>query len=57
MNAVKHDTISAADMVNLARYPIAELNSIESRAFAEQCRKQYLDTGLCMLTEFINADR
>jgi len=49
-------TVSAAEMVNLARYPIADLNSVEAVEFAEQCRQQYLETGLCMLPDFITAD-
>jgi hypothetical protein len=49
-------TVSAAEMVNLARYPIADLNSVEGVEFAEQCRQQYLETGLCMLPDFITAD-
>ncbi len=44
---------SAAEMVDLERYPIADLNSARGRAFARQCRQEYLDTGLCMLAEFI----
>ena len=56
MNAVNREIISAADMVNLDRYPIASLESEKTRAFAEQCRSQYLETGLCILPDFINAD-
>ncbi|MFV2031124.1 MAG: hypothetical protein ACC663_01400 [Gammaproteobacteria bacterium] len=53
MKAVKRDIISAAEMVDLARYPIADLETVEANAFAQRCRKQYLETGLCMLTNFI----
>jgi hypothetical protein len=52
-------TIPTAEMVNLARYPISDLNSVEGVEFAEQCRQQYLETGLCILPDFItpNAHR
>ncbi len=53
MKAVNQNIISAADMVNLVRYPIADLETVEGNAFAQRCRKQYLETGLCMLTNFI----
>ena len=56
MRNVDEMTVSAAEMVNLARYPIADLNSVEGVEFAEQCRQQYLETGLCMLPDFITAD-
>jgi len=46
-------TIAAADMVDLQRYPIADLATAEGTAFANQCRQQYLETGLCMLPNFI----
>ena len=53
MSTVNKETIAAAEMVNLARYPIADLDSAEGVKFAEQCRAQYLQTGLCILEEFI----
>ena len=56
MSNVDKMTVSAAEMVNLARYPIADLNSVEGVELAEQCRQQYLETGLCMLPDFITAD-
>ncbi len=43
----------ASNMVDLTRYPIADLESAEGTAFARNCREEYLQTGLCMLTEFI----
>ena len=43
----------SAGMVNLNRYPIADLDSAEGLALAARCRQAYLDTGLCMLPEFI----
>jgi len=56
MSNVDKMNVSPAEMVNLARYPIADLNSVEGVEFAEQCRQQYLETGLCMLPDFITAD-
>ncbi len=53
MNKLKKMTISAAKMVDLQRYPIADLEGTESREFALQCRQRYQDTGLCMLPDFI----
>lgn len=38
---------NAEQMVNLQRYPITEAG------FIARCRQQYLDTGLCALTDFI----
>jgi hypothetical protein len=46
----------ASNMVNLTRYPIADLESAEGTAFARNCREEYLQTGLCMLAEFIVPD-
>ena len=43
----------AADMVNLHRYPIVDLTTDEGLAFANACREQYQQTGLCLLPEFI----
>ena len=40
-------------IVNLARYPIADLESATGTAFAQQCRQSYLANGLCALPEFI----
>jgi len=56
MNKLKKMTIPAADMVDLQRYPIADLECTESRAFAERCRLRYLETGLCILPEFITPE-
>lgn len=44
---------AAAAMVDLERYPVADLESAEGIAFARRCRREYLDTGLCMLPGFI----
>lgn len=56
MNNQIKTTISAADLVNLQRYPIADLTRTDSKAFAEKCRKSYLETGLCSLPDFITPD-
>ena len=56
MSEQKKMDISATDMVNLQRYPIADLESTESRAFADQCRQRYLETGLCVLPDFITPE-
>ena len=53
MNSLVNVIDTAADMVNLARYPIASLDTVEGAAFAEKCRQEYLQTGLCMLPDFI----
>jgi hypothetical protein len=45
----------AAEMVNLKQYPIADLDSVEGSRFAEQCRLEFLETGLCMLPDFITS--
>jgi hypothetical protein len=52
MTTANHD---ASEMVNLCRYPIVDLKSEEGAAFAESCHEQYLQTGLCILPEFILA--
>lgn len=44
---------NAADMVNLERYPIVDLDTADGSEFAKRCRQQYLETGLCALPEFI----
>ena len=46
----------AASMVDLTRYPIADLASAEGAAFAQECHSQYATTGLCMLPGFIRPD-
>ena len=47
------ESFPANEMVDLQRYPIADLATAEGSAFAESCREQYLETGLCMLHGFI----
>lgn len=53
MNAIVEPQIDAATMVDLARYPIADLNSEAGVEFAGRCRQQYFETGLCALPGFI----
>lgn len=43
-------------MVDLDRYPIADLTSTTGAAFAKECRDTYLETGLCALPGFIRPD-
>lgn len=43
----------AASLVDLSRYPVADLTQAQSREFADKCRAQYHSTGLCMLPGFI----
>ena len=51
-SAAAAETVAA--MINLDRYPILDLNSGAGASFAKRCRQQYLDTGLCMLPEFVS---
>ncbi len=53
MNKSETDAICATDVIDLARYPIADLSTEAGRSFADQCRQTYRETGLCMLPEFI----
>ncbi len=48
MNA---SALSAVEMVNVARYPLDDPTS--AGALAERCQREYRDTGLCMLPDFI----
>lgn len=47
---------SANELVNLERYPVADLQNDPGRAFAEKCRQQYKERGLCALPDFILSD-
>lgn len=44
---------TGAGMVNLARYPLDDLSSERGARFLSDCRRQFRETGLCMLPEFI----
>lgn len=43
-------------MVDLDRYPIANLTSEAGAAFADKCRADYIATGLCALPGFVRPD-
>lgn len=45
--------ISAEEMVDVSRYPIADPCSPAGITFANECRRQYETTGLCALHGFI----
>ena len=49
--------ITGAQLVDLARYPIADLETSEGARFATRCHQDYVDTGLCMLSDFIRPQR
>ena len=53
MEAAGRPVTDAADMVDLARYPIADPGSAGGAAFRRSCRRRFLEDGLCMLPEFI----
>ena len=46
-------THNPAEMINLKRYPITDLASVEGAAFARASRVEYKKTGLCILPDFI----
>jgi alkylated DNA repair dioxygenase AlkB len=49
-------TTDAADIVDLSRYPIADLESAEGVACVSQYRQDFNEAGLCILPNFIRAD-
>lgn len=49
-------TAGATDIVNLSRYPIDDIRSAESVACVDQCRQEFLETGLCALPNFIKPE-
>ena len=49
-------TTGAADIVDLSRYPIADLKSAEGVACAAQYRQEFLEAGLCILPNFLKPD-
>jgi len=53
-NSVDNPTHNAS--INLKRYPISNIKNAQGLEFANQCRREYLDTGLCMLPDFILPD-
>ena len=42
-----------SSMIDLSQYPVCDLTIPQSRAFADQSRLEYQQTGLCMLPGFI----
>ena len=49
-------TTDAADIVDLTRYPIADLESADGAACVTQYRQDFTESGLCILPNFIKAD-
>ncbi len=45
-----------ADIINLDRYPIEDIHQGTGKDLALQSRRDYLDTGLCLLPGFINTE-
>lgn len=43
-------------IVDLERYPIAELGSPEAQSLVEVCRGQMAETGLCLLPDFVRKE-
>ncbi len=52
-DVMSQKTISADEMVNTDRYPIADLTTPEGMAIAKACREKFATTGLCMLPGFV----
>jgi hypothetical protein len=53
INAGSGVTLTAVAMVNMALYPIDKLSSDSGEAFVRKCRHDFLETGLCILPDFI----
>jgi len=47
------NSMPVAEMIDLSQYPIRDLTQTPGRAFADKCRLDYKNTGLCMLPGFI----
>ncbi len=45
--------LAPVEIVDLDRYPIADLGNGPGEEFATQCRDQFSDSGLCMLPGFV----
>jgi hypothetical protein len=50
---MKREVSSPADLIDLRRYPIVELNSGAARALTHHCREQLDQTGACELPGFL----
>ncbi len=46
-------SVAAAEMVDLERFPVDDLNSDEGQAFLAECRRKYREEGACLLQGFI----
>lgn len=44
---------TAPDMIDLSRYPIADLASDAGQALAADCRRAFADNGICLLPDFV----
>jgi len=42
-----------SNLIDLDQYPISDLTQANSRVFADRCRQEYQQSGLCMLPGFI----
>lgn len=49
-------TTSAAEYVNLTRYPLDNPESPRSRELIKDCQEKMRDSGVCQLTEFLTPD-
>jgi hypothetical protein len=56
MTPTSQKITTAQDMVDVDRYPIADLQSAHGSEFVRRCRRQYVDSGLCMLPGFIRPE-
>ena len=48
-----NQTVGTAEIVDLSCYPIGDFESAECVACAAQCRQEFLETGLCILPNFL----
>jgi len=53
MNAKAGSPNTATDLVDLTRYPIENIKTGAGQALAQQCRREYNESGLCILPGFI----
>lgn len=48
--------MNISNLVDLAKYPVENIQSGIGLDFADECRQKYEQTGLCMLSNFVNED-
>jgi len=48
-----HASVNPLALVNLSQYPIEDITRGNGKSFADQCQREYTETGLCMLPDFI----